>query len=174
MMSSVLSSTLSGQLNNALSQVFETNNWNIGTNLSTGDKGWTDMEVEGILSGQLLNNRLLINGNFGYRDNPMANTNFVGDFEAEWLITRSGDIRLKAYNETNDRYYTKTNLTTQGVGIMYKKDFNKWSDLYFWNKWRLRNKRKREEAEKVKTHQTDSITDKTAKSAVKRNHSQQQ
>ncbi len=45
-MSSVLSSTLSGQLNNALSQVFETNNWNIGTNLSTGDKGWTDMEVE--------------------------------------------------------------------------------------------------------------------------------
>ena len=153
-MSSVLSSTLSGQLNNALSQVFETNNWNIGTNLSTGDKGWTDMEVEGILSGQLLNNRLLINGNFGYRDNPMANTNFVGDFEAEWLITRSGDIRLKAYNETNDRYYTKTNLTTQGVGIMYKKDFNKWSDLYFWNKWRLRNKRKREEAEKVKPQQT--------------------
>ena len=166
-MSSVLSSTLSGQLNNALSQVFETNNWNIGTNLSTGDKGWTDMEVEGILSGQLLNNRLLINGNFGYRDNPMANTNFVGDFEAEWLINRSGDIRLKAYNETNDRYYTKTNLTTQGVGIMYKKDFNKWSDLFFWNKWKLRNKRKQEEKTKQKT---DSIieNDSTAKSVLKR------
>ena len=156
-MSSVLSSTLSGQLNNALSQVFETNNWNIGTNLSTGDKGWTDMEVEGILSGQLLNNRLLINGNFGYRDNPMANTNFVGDFEAEWLINRSGDIRLKAYNETNDRYYTKTNLTTQGVGIMYKKDFNKWSDLFFWNKWKIRNKREREKSEKDGQQPTDSI-----------------
>ena len=169
-MSSVLSSTLSGQLNNALSQVFETNNLNIGTNLSTGDKGWTDMEVEGILSGQLLNNRLLINGNFGYRDNPMANTNFVGDFEAEWLINRSGDIRLKAYNETNDRYYTKTNLTTQGVGIMYKKDFNKWSDLFFWNKWKLRNKRKQEEKSK---QQTDSIGNaNTAKSVLKRQHEQ--
>ena len=169
-MSSVLSSTLSGQLNNALSQVFETNNWNIGTNLSTGDKGWTDMEVEGILSGQLLNNRLLINGNFGYRDNPMANTNFVGDFEAEWLINRSGDIRLKAYNETNDRYYTKTNLTTQGVGIMYKKDFNKWSDLFFWNKWKLRNKRQQEEKSK---QQTDSIGNaNTAKSVLKRQHEQ--
>ena len=165
-MSSVLSSTLSGQLNNALSQVFETNNWN----LSTGDKGWTDMEVEGILSGQLLNNRLLINGNFGYRDNPMANTNFVGDFEAEWLINRSGDIRLKAYNETNDRYYTKTNLTTQGVGIMYKKDFNKWSDLFFWNKWKLRNKRKQKEKSK---QQTDSIGNtNTAKSVLKRQHEQ--
>ena len=169
-MSSVLSSTLSGQLNNALSQVFEPNNWNIGTNLSTGDKGWTDMEVEGILSGQLLNNRLLINGNFGYRDNPMANTNFVGDFEAEWLINRSGDIRLKAYNETNDRYYTKTNLTTQGVGIMYKKDFNKWSDLFFWNKWKLRNKRKQKEKSK---QQTDSIGNtNTAKSVLKRQHEQ--
>jgi len=115
------------------------------------------MEVEGILSGQLLNNRLLINGNFGYRDNPMANTNFVGDFEAEWLINRSGDIRLKAYNETNDRYYTKTNLTTQGVGIMYKKDFNKWSDLFFWNKWKIRNKREREKSEKDGQQPTDSI-----------------
>lgn len=166
-MTSVLSSTLSGQLNNALSRIFETNNWNIGTNLSTGDKGWTDVEFEGILSGQLLNNRLLINGNFGYRDNPLANTNFVGDFEAEWLITRSGDIRLKAYNETNDRYYTKTNLTTQGVGIMYKKDFNKWSDLFFWNKWKLRNKRKRQE-DLQQEMKTDSVASEEAKTKKKR------
>lgn len=146
MMSSVLSSTLSGQLNNALSQIIDSNNWNFGTNFSTGEKGWTDMEFETMLSGQLLNNRLLINGNFGYRDNPMANTNFVGDFQAEWLVNRSGDIRLKAYNETNDRYYTKTNLTTQGIGIIFKKDFDKWSELLFWNKWKLKKlKEKRKE-----------------------------
>ena len=150
MMSSMLSSTLSGQLNNALSHIIDNNNWNVGTNLSTGQKGWTDMEFEGVLSGQLLNNRLLINGNFGYRDNPMANTNFVGDFEAEWLVNRSGDIRLKAYNETNDRYYTRTNLTTQGIGIIFKKDFKRWSDLLFWNKWRM----KRLEAKKRKAEQT--------------------
>lgn len=134
MMTSVLSSTLSGQLNRILSQIIDNNNWVIGTNLSTGERGWTDVEVEGMLSGQLLNNRLLINGNFGYRDNPLANSNFVGDFEAEWLLTRSGDIRLKAYNETNDRYYTRTNLNTQGVGIIYRKDFNKWKDLHFWRR----------------------------------------
>ena len=105
------------------------------------------MEFEGMLSGQLLNNRLLINGNFGYRDNPMANTNFVGDFEAEWLVTRSGDIRLKAYNETNDRYYTKTNLTTQGIGIIFRKEFDKWNELLFWNRWKI-NRLKREQAKK--------------------------
>ena len=174
MMSSVLSSTLSGQLNNMLSQIIDNNNWNIGTNLSTGEKGWTDMEVEGILSGQLLNNRLLINGNFGYRDNPMANTNFVGDFEAEWLLTRSGDVRLKAYNETNDRYYTKTNLTTQGIGILFKKDFNKWNDLLFWNKWKLKNLKRKLEKEQEKQQEVqkrDSIGTNSAQSKAKRQRS---
>lgn len=150
MMSSVVSSTLSGQLNNALSNILNVSNWNFGTNFSTGEKGWTDVEFETMLSGQLLNNRLLINGNFGYRDNPMANTNFVGDFEAEWLVNRSGDIRLKAYNETNDRYYTRTNLTTQGIGIIFKKDFNKWSELLFWNKWKLRRLKERQKQTKEK------------------------
>lgn len=143
MMTSMLSSTLSGQLNNMLSQIIDDSNWNFGTNLSTGDKGFSELETfEGILSAQLLNNRLLINGNFGYRDNPMANTNFVGDFEAEWLLNRSGEVRLKAYNETNDRYYTKTNLTTQGIGLILKKDFNKWNELFFWNRWKLKRMKK--------------------------------
>ena len=129
------------------------------------------MEVEGILSGQLLNNRLIINGNFGYRDNPMANTNFVGDFEAEWLLTRSGDVRLKAYNETNDRYYTTTNLTTQGIGVMYKKDFNKWNELFFWNKWKLRNLKKRMDKKQEESQKTDSTsTESSALSKRKRLH----
>ena len=138
MMTSILSSTLSGQLSNALSQIINSNEWNLGTNFTTGERGWTDVEFETMLSGQLLNNRLRINGNFGYRDNPLANSNFVGDFEAEWLVIPSGDIRLRAYNETNDRYYTKTNLNTQGIGIIFSKDFDTWSEFAFWNKWRMK------------------------------------
>ncbi len=152
-MSSVLSSTISGQLNNMLSQAINSSNWNFGTNLSTGDKGWTDMEIEGILSGQLLNNRLLINGNFGYRDNPTANTNFVGDFDIEYLLTKSGDIRLKAYNQTNDRYFTKTTLTTQGVGLIYKKDFNTWKELF-----RRTFKKKAESKQSADTIKKDTVT----------------
>lgn len=132
--SSVISSTLSGQLNNMLSQVLNSNNWNIGVNGSTGTKGWTDMEFEGMLSGQLLNNRLLINGNFGYRKNPAVSNSFIGNFDVEWLLTKSGEVRLKAYNQSNDRYYTRTTLNTQGLGIMYKKDFNTWFELLPWYK----------------------------------------
>ena len=130
--SSLAFNTLSGQLNNILSQWMENKNWNLGANLSTGEKGWTDVEAEAMLSGRLLNNRLLVNGNFGYRENAMANTNFVGDFEAIWLLTKNGDFRLRGYNQTNDRYFTKSTLTTQGIGFIYKKDFNKWSDLFNW------------------------------------------
>ena len=130
--SSLAFNTLSGQLNNMLSQVMENKNWNIGAHFSTGQEGWSDVEAEAILSGRLLNNRLLINGNFGYRENVMANTNFIGDFEAIWLLTKNGEFRLRGYNQTNDRYFTKSTLTTQGFGLMYKKDFNRWIDLFEW------------------------------------------
>lgn len=144
--SSLAFNTLSGQLNNMLSQVMENKNWNIGANFSTGQDGWNDLEAEAILSGRLLNNRLLINGNFGYRENVMANTNFVGDFEAVWLLTKNGEFRLRGYNQTNDRYFTKSTLTTQGIGFIYKKDFNKWGDLF---QWLIRKQnRKKEEADK--------------------------
>lgn len=139
--SSLAFSTLSGQLNNMLAQVIDNQNWNFGTNLSTGEKGWSDVEAEAILSGRLLNNRLIINGNFGYRDNPMRNTNFVGDFEAMWLLTKNGDFRLKGYNQTNDRYFTKSTLTTQGIGLMYKKDFTNWRELFDWILLKRRGKR---------------------------------
>lgn len=130
-MKSLISSTLSGQLNQMFSSILGNNsNWNIGTNLSTGDQGWSDMDIEGLLSGRLLNNRLLINGNFGYRDNTTTASNFIGDFDLQWLLTPSGNISLKAYSKTNDRYFTKSSLTTQGIGIAVKRDFNTWRDVF--------------------------------------------
>jgi len=136
-MNSLLSSTLSSTINTALTNIIGSSNWNFGTNLKTGETGWSDMDVEGMLQGSLLNNRLLINGNFGYRDTPVANSNFIGDFDVKYLLTRSGSVALKAYSETNDRYFTKSSLTTQGIGILLKKDFTSWRDLM-----RIRKKKK--------------------------------
>ena len=129
-MNSLLSSTLSGTINQALSNMIGSSHWNFGANLRTGEMGWSNMDVEGMLQGNLFNNRLLINGNFGYRDNPVATTNFIGDFDVKYLLTRSGSVALKAYSETNDRYFTKSSLTTQGIGIQLKKDFTSWRDIF--------------------------------------------
>ena len=130
LMSSLLSSTLSGQLNNLLSQALNMNNWNISSNLSTGQEGWKNLEVEGILSGRLLKNRLIINGNFGYRENEMRNSNFIGDFNAQLRLNSTGDFALKAYNMTNDRYFAKQTFNTQGVGLIYKREFDNWRDFF--------------------------------------------
>lgn len=130
---------------------------NLGTNLTTGEKGWSDVEAEAILSGRMLNNRLIINGNFGYRENTMRNTNFVGDFEAIWLLSKNGDFRLRGYNQTNDRYFTKSTLTTQGIGIMYNKDFSNWKELIDWflRRRKLRTSRqKKNDEEKYSQPQT--------------------
>ncbi|MDR2626452.1 MAG: translocation/assembly module TamB, partial [Dysgonamonadaceae bacterium] len=123
----VASSTLSNQLNNLMGSLNE--NFQIGTNIRTNNyEEYTDTEVKVLLSSQLLNNRLLINGNLGYKDNSTSQTSFVGDFDLEYKLTPSGNFRLKAYNHYNDKYYyVKSALTTQGVGILFRRDFD---DLY--------------------------------------------
>ncbi|MDO5570491.1 MAG: translocation/assembly module TamB domain-containing protein [Bacteroidales bacterium] len=140
-LASVASSTLSSQLNNLLGQLSD--NWNIGTNIRSDKGDFSDVEVELALSSQLLNNRLLFNGNLGYRDDPNASNSFIGDFDLEYLLNKSGSLRLKAYNHYNDRNYSvKSALTTQGVGVMFKKDFENFADLYsvFWKNNQKKNK----------------------------------
>ena len=129
-MKSFLSNTLSGQINNVIQQAVGQSNWTFGANLSTGQVGWSDMEVGGLLSGKMFSNRLIFNGSFGYRERTTSNTNFVGDFNLEYLLTPQGSVRLKAYSETNDRYFSKTSMTTQGVGIVLKRDFTTLKDLF--------------------------------------------
>ena len=129
-MQSLLSGTLSQQVNNVLGSVMNSSNWNFGTNISTGDEGWNNAEYEGLLSGNLLNNRLIFNGQFGYRDNPNATTSFIGDFDLRYLIFPNGNFSVHVYNQTNDRYFTRNSLNTQGVGFILKKDFGSLRELF--------------------------------------------
>lgn len=129
---SVASATLSNQLTQIVSKL--DSRWQLGTNIRTSDSEMTSTEVELIMSSQLLNERLLINGNFGYREDPTKmQDNFIGDVEVEYLLNPSGTWRVKAYNRYNEKYYyTGSSEHTQGVGIKYKKDFDKPVELLPW------------------------------------------
>ena len=130
-MQSLLSGTISSQLNSMLGQFVTNKNWNIGANISTGDEGWNNAQYEGTVSGRMFNNRLLFNGQFGYRDNvKTANTSFIGDFELQYLLLPSGNLSVRAYNQANERYFTKASLNTQGIGLLMKKDFDSLKDLF--------------------------------------------
>lgn len=124
--SSALSSQLSGLLNSITDKV------QIGTNIRTSSDGLSDTEVEMILSSQLLDNRLLFNGNFGMRNTlEQSQSTFVGEFDLEYKLTETGEIRLKAYNHANDMYrLQRQSLTTQGLGIMYRRDFTNFSEIF--------------------------------------------
>lgn len=120
---SVASSTISSQLSNILGQL--TDKVTVAPSFRSDKGDFSDLEVDLALSSRLLNNRLLINGNLGYRDPSTSSTTFVGDFDIEYLLNRAGNWRLRAYNHFNDQnYYLKSALTTQGVGIMWRRDFD--------------------------------------------------
>lgn len=131
-MESIINSTVNNQINNILSQVLNTDILSLSSNVTAGSYLYgnstsiANKEMEGILEARLLNNRLLVNGSFGYRENALTNTsNFIGDFEAQWLLFPKYGISLKGYSKNNDKYFSKTTLTTQGVGVVYEKDFDK-------------------------------------------------
>ena len=129
-MQSILSGTISQQINNLLSSMVNNRNWNFGASITTGDEGFYNAEYEGLLQGRLLNNRLIFDGQFGYRDNANATSSFIGDFDLRYLLTPNGNVSVRVYNQTNDRYFTRNSLTTQGLGIILKKDFQSLRDLF--------------------------------------------
>ncbi|MDE6145791.1 MAG: translocation/assembly module TamB, partial [Muribaculaceae bacterium] len=123
-LASLASGTISSQLSNILGQLSD--KFSVAPSVRSDAGDFSDIEVDVALSSTLLNNRLLLNGNFGYRDKTLNNNQFIGDFDIEYLLNRTGNWRLKAYNHFNDRnLYVKTALTTQGLGIVFKHDWGK-------------------------------------------------
>ena len=128
---SVVSSTLSAQLNNWASQMFD--NWGFGVNFRTtgeGDTRTNEYEFNFIYSPT---NRISINGNLGYRDDALSSTPFISDFDFEYKLIQSGKLRAKAYTHTNDYREFKKGLTTQGIGLIYSENFNNLKEL--WKSW---------------------------------------
>jgi hypothetical protein len=127
---------ISGQLNNWLSKISK--DFDIGVNYRPGDQ-MTAQELELALSTQLFNDRLVIDGTLGKSSstNPTATTTqnsnqWIGDFSVELKITEDGRFRVKGFNRTNTSLdlYSGQAPYTQGVGILYRKDFDNFRDLF--------------------------------------------
>lgn len=134
LLTSVGSSALSTALNSALAGILR-DNWSVGTELRAGDS-FNDMDVDVIISTQLFNDRLTVNGTIGYTNDPnQFNNNLTGDFDAEYKLIPSGNIVLKAYNKTNTKYW-ETSPYTQGIGVVYKRNAKTFRKLFDRLNWR--------------------------------------
>ena len=118
---SLLSSTVTSQINAWLSKL--TNIFTLGVAIRTDGEGDnSSQEYEAQFQLQPVD-RLVINGNFGYRYNDVSNQPFFGDLDVEVLLTEDGQWRIKGYTHTVDKYSLRQASTIQGVGFMWKKDF---------------------------------------------------
>ena len=118
---SLLSSTVTSQINAWLSKL--TNILTLGVAIRTDGEG-DDRSQEYEANFQLQPvDRLVINGNVGYRYNDISNQPFFGDLDVEVLLTEDGQLRLKGYTHTVDKYSLRQASTIQGVGFVWKIDF---------------------------------------------------
>ncbi len=121
------SELLSDQLSHWLSQISK--DVDIGVNYRPGDE-LTHDEVELALSTQILNDRVTLNGNVGVGGNQATqSSNFVGDFEVDVKINKSGKLMVKGFNRSNTDILNDTGPYTQGLGLFYKEDFDSFGKL---------------------------------------------
>jgi len=126
---------LSSQISSWLSQI--SNDFDLGFNYNPGDDV-SNEEIALALGTQLFNERLSLNSNFGVSRNNGASpanqnaTSIIGDVRIEYKITPEGKIRLVMYNESND--FSANTLQqspyTQGVGIIYREDFDSFDEFF--------------------------------------------
>lgn len=119
---SLLSSTVTGQINSWISRL--TDVVSVGFNIRQDGQGKdasqeyeTQFEIHPVQG-------LVINGNLGYRYNDIANQPFFGNLDVEYMLTQNGKLRAKAYTHTVDKYSLRQATTVQGLGLIFKHDFN--------------------------------------------------
>ena len=135
---SLAASTLSEQLTHVLGNFSK--DIQLGTNIRTSTTAFEDTDIELLFSGSWLGDRLIINGNVGYHDNPFLQGKYIGEFDLEYKLNPAGTLRLKGYNHYNNMYqYLRQSLTTQGLGFMFQRRFNSFTELFAPG----RNKRKK-------------------------------
>lgn len=120
---------LSNQLSNMLSKLSK--DVDVGVNYRPGDD-INKKELELVLSTQLFNDKLSVDGNVGNNTNTSTNANnIVGEVNVEYKLTDDGKVKMKAFNRANDN--AQLNLSsgayTQGVGVFYREEFDTIGEL---------------------------------------------
>ncbi len=125
---------ISHQFSNWLSQISK--DFDIGVKYRPGSEITTE-EIEVMLSTQLFNDRIRIEGNVGMGGNQIqqdanATQQVLGDVVIENKLTKDGRVNLKAFNKSNqfDAISNNNSPYTQGVGVFFRRDFDTLKDLF--------------------------------------------
>lgn len=133
-LSSAGTDLLSNQLSNWLNKIDP--NWKVNV-IYKGATISLPPEYGVMLSSRFLNDKLSFDGSF-------SNYSTVPNINLEYKVTRKGNIKVKAYTRSSFNQVNTTSLstpiTTNGVGIVYTKEFN---IIRWFNFLRKKGKKKR-------------------------------
>jgi hypothetical protein len=126
------SEVLSNQLGNMISSF--TDEFDIGFNYTLGNQ-LSNEELSVAMSTQQFNDRLTVETNLGMSqsNNITQNPNsFIGDVNIEYKLNSKGNIRVHAYNQSNEYDLSNQNQSnyTQGFGLFYKQSFDSLGELF--------------------------------------------
>lgn len=147
-------------LSNQLSNWLSSDDYNIILRYRPRSELTSD-EIDFGFSKSLVNDRLLVEVEGNYMvDNRMAQSsnmsNFMGEAYITWLIDRAGNLKLRGFTQTIDRFDENQGLQETGVGIYYREDFDNWADLRRRIRERFMGKRRREALE-AEAERADSL-----------------
>ena len=146
-----INNTLSYSLNELVSHQFNRivsgiiPNLDVHFRLPTGTEN-LNREYVFDVKGIFFNSKLTVTTNLGVIETNEANTGnqFLGDVLAEYRFKNA--LRAKAFNRTNNQQdlYLYNAKHSQGIGLSYSKDFDRFKDLFI----RKEKKEKKKEGEK--------------------------
>lgn len=124
--SSMLYSTATEIMSNQLNSIFQKLDipLDLGMKYQPNERGNDIFDVA--VSTQLFNNRVVVNGNIGNKQQTSSSQNdVVGDLDIEIKLDRSGAFRLNLFSHSADQYTNfLDNSQRNGVGLTYQTEFN--------------------------------------------------
>ena len=141
----------------------------VGLNYRSTDTGNDLFDVA--LSTQLFNNRVIVNGNIGNKQQYGMTTNEVaGDVDVEIKVNNSGSLRLNLFSHSADQFTSYLdNSQRSGAGVTYQREFNTFRELA--HEVFASKELRRQEAVKALLNPTGSIVlqvDTTGRTKLKR------
>lgn len=147
-------------LTNQLSSLLTTERFSFVPKYTPGNDYYSD-EVGGSVYGELIKDRLIFEADMSYsteknkfNSNNTTTGNWTGDATLSLLLDPAGNLRLRAFTRTINRFDMNQGSQETGLGITYRENFDNFKDLKRIFRERFANLRKRrEQRRKVRARQ---------------------
>lgn len=146
-------------LSNQLSSLLSTDRFRLAPKFRPKSEETSD-EFGTEFYGELIKDRLIVEGDVSYDtgngmpvNNRTANS-LTGDVTLSLIMDQAGNIKLKAFTRTIDRFDENQGMQESGLGITYRESFNSFGDIAR-NIRQRREERRRMRREKAEQEQKE-------------------